>query len=412
MRYGTFASLVTLLALLTGLCLGQLVTLERPAASHRAVSIADARVGAEFYRSINAYLSAGDATALDRVIDPALRTNLPGLTAGAGLAGLTGYLDRVRAVDPAFQLIPGAMQTFMQGITSQISFQSAAAVSVAGLPVSPASFWGSSDYLELRAGRVIALWTSIPATVQPLLEPSRTVTSPSPEFIEPTLERWSLKPHIVYRPESGQAPTILRVLAGAALISIEREGDGAVNTRWTSDATEPEPLRAGEPVQLGRGDVVGVAPLAKLTIVAQGIDPAELVVVTQERTASTDTLARESHRESDGVPRLILARGAPRTVAGGSLSLDTLALDLPVGAESLAHQSDRYEIVFVVSGQLRLTVEHGKAWQANPDRTAVRIAGSVVIDAGSGVVIDRGSGVSFEPLDGAATLWFVTLTSG
>jgi hypothetical protein len=249
------------------------------------------------------------------------------------------------------------------------------------------------------------------ATVHPLLEPNRTVTAPSPALVEPTLERWSLKPHIVYRPETGNTPTIIRVLAGAALISIEREGDGSANARWTSDSTEPEPLRAGSPVQLGPGDVVGIAPLAKFTIVAQGIDPAELVVTTQERLASTDTLARESHRESDGVPRLILARGAPRAVAGESLNLDALALELPVGAEPLAHQSDRFEIVFVVSGRLRLTIEDGKAWQANPDRTAVRIDGATFIDAGAGFVIDRGSNVSFAPLDGDTNLWVVTLST-
>jgi hypothetical protein len=412
MRYGTFASLVTILALLTGLCLGQLVTLGRPAESDRTASIADVRVGDEFYRSVNTYLAAGDAAALDRVVDPAVRTNLPGVASDAGLAGLTSYLDRVRSVEPAFQLVPGAMQSFMQGISAEISFLSSPAVSIAGLPVSPASFWGSSDYLELRNGQVVALWTSMPTMVRPLLEPSRGVIAPSPELIEPTLERWSLKPHIVYRPETGQTPTFVRLLAGAALISIEKDGDGSANTRWPSDSTEPEPLRAGDPVQLGPGDVVTIAPLAKFTIVAQGIDPAELVVMTQERLASTDLLARESHRESDGVPRLILARGAPRAITGASLSIDTLALELPVGAEPLGHQSDRYVTVYVLSGRLHLTVESGKAWQANTDRTAARLGNTAIIDAGSGVVIDRGAQVSFEPLDGDATLWFATVAPG
>lgn len=412
MRYRTFAPLVTILALLTGLCLGQLVTLERPMSSGRTVSIADARVGSEFYRSINRYLAAEDATELDRVVDPAVRTNLPGLASDAGLAGLTGYLDRVRSVDPAFQLVPGTMQSFMQGVSTPISFQSGPAVSIAGLPVPPASFWGSSDYLELKHGRVIALWSSMPATVHPLLEPSRSVTSPNPDVIEPTLERWSLTPDIVYRPETGTTPTVLRMLAGSTLIAIEKEGVGSVNTRWANGSSAPETLRPGAPVQLGLGDVVSVASLARFTVIALGPEPADLVVVTQERLPSTDLLARESHSESDGVPRHVLARGASRVVDSQSLRLDTLVLDLPVGIEPLDHQSDRYEIVFVASGQLRLTIETGKGWQANPDRSASLIDGTVVVDAGSGFIIDRGSQVSFEPLGGDARLWFATITMG
>jgi hypothetical protein len=371
----TTASTACMLALLTGLVIGQLASFaSQPAALHApgSPSSAHALVTARaFYDGLSQLLQTG-GRAIASTAAPGFIEHDPNGQPDRTLPEMIDQLLATRATWPWLRVTVVSLDQSGSMVVARLSIHYGAARSIPGIPLPDVEPATVNDYLHVERAGVTDRWGAnleVPvATLALQTELSWTGAS----LTTPAIVHLGLEPgRKTQLPLHG--PALLWVESGT--VQLDRAGSDLDGTGHAA----VEPIAAGEARVLQSAAPVVVrnvsserAELWAFTVDVSAVAPAT-DGATAESTETTPQIAaytplQLSSSMSDHSPRVSITQ-----------------VTLPPGASVLPHEPGIVEEIVVLDGAIELTVKNGRALFTAENAGAQPIAGTSSISTGAGV---------------------------
>lgn len=215
---------VCLLALATGLTLfgiGQTIAVStvEPVATPGA---AEVDLVTRFYAAANAVLRTGDATDLDRLLDPGMIDHAAHAPGESGRTGVVGALLSRHAAFPGMRLVVDDVRATGDIVAIRVHAERGAAGSFLGLAASDElAAWGPTDIVRVAGGRIVERWGSRPdvARFETLWESAVSAETPDvPQTV--ALRRVTWAPGAALAVEVNPGGWFLSVEAGTLSYSV------------------------------------------------------------------------------------------------------------------------------------------------------------------------------------------------
>lgn len=404
-------TLALVLALLTGLVLGQVLILpQRTLPTVTARTHTTQVTAAAFYEAVNRYLESGDPGTVTQTLAANFRDH-SGAGGDTGTEGFVRYLSALRTAWPDLRLNAdsvisqadmAAVEITMTGGTTAIHTPL-----LDGMPLAR-----GNEQLRIVSGKIAERWAS--AALPPQLEVLSTIEADvrSGWSLECAMEWLTLEPG-TSKTLFEQSHSILIVVSGSIAMRVEQRDAPDPLLVSKEDVLGQSLIQRGSSIDLDGESVIQFPAEEHFRISNTGKEPATAIVVELQYRLPART-GLESGRGSID-PTISDTRQSPAELlpmtAGTKipwvLSLARVAAapsdELPV------HAVSGLELALVTSGSLDVEGFAGTAFSFGPDgRTP--LAGSRTLTPGTGIAASDEVVLSYRAgAESPAVFWFVTL---
>jgi predicted ester cyclase len=355
------AIVATLLALLTGLVLGQLSSLAVPrlqsASFVSTVSAQDLATARAFYDEMNRFLATGDSGA-ESLLALDFVDYTGSLPSGRNAEQLMAVWSAIRSFLPDLQLEVVGLQASGAMIAVRLEVHPGTAPNIPGVPVTAPAASSVVEFLRIERAKVAERWSSddrlpgLAMTLHADFDPTGRSLS------GPVIQRLSL-PAGQEVALSGDDTVVLRVISG--------------ELRFNRAAVDPQRVThpTSDPIATGQTRIVDVSG----TLLVRNLSPTttEFLAFSLYGLYPVETpLANTATAVAPpGVEALALALAyLPLRLTGSSLDrlcLSVSEVTLPAGARVVPYTPGVVVEIVVLDGALEVSVQSGRALVSNGD---------------------------------------------
>lgn len=364
------ASTAVILALLTGLVLGQFGSLARQPAAFRsdASSVTTLATVRTFYDNLNRLLETGDR-AIESSIAPGFTEHVSDGQADRTLPEMIDWLLAIRATWPELRVTIVSLDQHDKVIAARLGIDPGEPQAIPGLPLPKAEPMQVTEHLRVDRSGIVDRWSADMRLPVATLALNTEFSSKSPTLTLPGIARVSIEPG-----RSARIP-----LAGPALVLVE---SGAVQLSQAGNDIDGigrsvlEPIRAGEARAL---DATGV-------LIARNLSSslAELWVFARDLSTPSQVLG-----SAPGESATAWMYGSIPTRAsnllGATQRISITSITLPPGTEITSREIGGVETIAVIDGEIEITVERGRAVLCTDGVTSVPFDDTATVASGTGV---------------------------
>jgi hypothetical protein len=241
------ALIALVLALLTGLTLGQLTLLggssfeKSPGRSTEAT-----RTGLEFYDAVETYLVSGQIGALQKLVQSDFIDHIDGQLATSGAEAFLHQLETLRAFDSRGRLTATPVSSSGDLVRFAVSVLPGAESTILGLPFAQPEVAAFSDTLRIAGGRVAERWSNFQAPIATTLLTSMVWDPPPASQMLPAINRMTMLSGSSLTLQLGTAHVIV-VESGSLTITGTPRGAGSSLPEFPEESRrleDAEPLIA------------------------------------------------------------------------------------------------------------------------------------------------------------------------
>jgi hypothetical protein len=397
------------LALLTGIVLGQLRGLRAPVSTTISASNPLGLVAAEtFYAGINELLATGNPDALRPIADDAyVEHGVPPYP--DSLASLEEYLLGVRNVFPRARYV--ATDTIAQGdlVISRLAIDGPLESDSTGAPLASTGHSPGFDVLRVERGRIIERW---PSAAQPA--PASIETVDFPVLLENAivpqaarLERLTIDPHGRYASE----------LHGGTMLLIE-SGEVEVHQQSAYASASylvPAARSAADFTISGThvaGETVAIPATMSFRVANTGATNASVLALTIVLLSNNAPMVTAEWDVDPGIgmSRTLLVSGVPVPDSIAEIGLRLHQIALGPGAEIPRHLVTGGELLLVIEGRAEVFMHAGHAGVVTEQGMVSRRDGVIPLAAGQGLGANEESELACRAIgETGALLLLVTI---
>lgn len=393
-------STAVVLALLTGLVLGQLGSLATQPGAFRSRAPNDAEYQLEtargFYDNVNHLLETGDR-AIEATLAPGFTEHLPEGNGERTLPEMVDWLLALRATWPKLRITVVSLDQHDAWIVARLKIDPGPPQALSGALLLEIDSEFVNEYLQVEGNQVTDRWSAVMDVPVATLNFQTQFTWKSSQLTVPAIERVSLAPDSMMRfPLEG--PAMLLVESGSVRIdraSSDADGNGHSGT---------EPIRDGEVRMLENAAALQVRNLSH--------DPADIWIFASNAGVDSQT---ERNAPDGSVITRIFAFMPLLTLSplATSKRISVTRITLPPGAAVAPHSAGIVETIAVVEGAVETTVERGYALLCADHGTAIPFDDTATIAAGAGFGMKGFSSFSYRVAGTSpATLLVMRIDSG
>jgi len=235
------------LALLTGLTLGQLTLLGGSSFEKSPARSAETtRTGLEFYDAVETYLVTRQTGELQRLVQPDFVDHLDGQPVTSGVGALLRQLETLRAFEARGRLSATLVSSSSDLVRFAVSMPPGTDATSRGLPFARRQGVAFSDTLRVADGRIVERWSNFqaPITTTPLA--SMVWDPPPASQILPAINRMTMLSGSSLTLQRGTAHVIV-VESGSLTVTGTPRGAASSLPEFPSESSDqatPEPLVA------------------------------------------------------------------------------------------------------------------------------------------------------------------------
>ena len=381
----TAASIAVVLALLTGLVLGQLGSLATQPAAFRSTTSSTApgalATARAFYDNLNLLLETGDR-AIESSIAPGFIEHVSDGQPDRSLPEMIDWLLATRATWPQMRVTIVSLDQHDSMIVARLEIDPGNPRSIPGVPLPAFEPRLVTEHLRIEGGGITDRWSAVLGLPVSTLALQTELSWNSPALTMPAVVRIALEPgHVMQVPLDG--PAILRVESGTVQLS---------HASHDLDGNEHSAI---EPIDAGGGTC---AEYRRRIHGAQRL----------HRTGGS--LGFHQQRRHDFSIAGDTRRPSPRTCESTDsfhccdhplwqVTLQQISITrvtLPPGATVVPHEAGVMEAVVVLDGELMVTVERGRALLSPEGATAHLFDDSVAIAAGAGISAKGSTSLGYQ----------------
>lgn len=366
------AAIAILLALLTGLVLGQVGYLAmRPTPAESRPSAQAPIIAQSFYEDLNGVLATGE-----RSVDTAIASSfLEHTTDEQGDRTLAEMVDRLLAVRvtwPRLRMTVVDVEQFDRLVSVRLRIDPGDPADIPGIPLPVASEGEVLEFLQIEGGGVTDRWDSGAGGPVATVDLRADVAWDDPSVDLPAIQHVALDSN-----ESIQLPldAPLLLLGETGSVEVSRAGTDLQGTSRS----------AREPLQIRDVRILEGAKDRILDIRNESDDPAALWVFSTDFSAAQAWAPPEATPEPV-IPGLVafLPVQRPSSLVGGATRISITRLTLPAGATVPVQQLGAIVEIVVLEGALEVTIAEGRALLCS-DGGARPFEGTETVSVGEGV---------------------------
>lgn len=368
----TTASTAAILALLTGLVLGQLSSFARPLASVESGSpsappqgLATARA---FYDQVNQLLRTGNRS-LEFPVATGFLDHPPANEPDRTLPKMIDTLLTLRATWPQLQIQVVSLEQHESAIVARLQIDPGSPRSLPGIPLPAVDPFPVTDYLRISTGGISDRWSTAPGMPVASFAIGTNAIPNDAALAIPAILRVALDPgQKAQIPLDGAA--LLRVESGT--VQLDRESNDLDGTQHPS----VDPLEAGEVRVLQQPGAFVVRNVSS--------DPAELWLfagnVGQSSSPNrTPPVGFAIARIAGFIP----VDGA--ATKGTTQRISVTRITIPPNTEIAPHETAAAESIVILDGTIAVTIQHGRALLASTDGSSQPVEDTATVSAGEGI---------------------------
>jgi predicted ester cyclase len=405
----SIAAFAITLTLVTGLVVGSLISLDRPAMPLAAVTDREsAQAARSFYAAINHYLETGDAGVVERSLSPGYIGHTAYSAAGESPDVFLHYLESIRSTFPSLRLEVRNVSAQAGVVAMDVGFISNAAGTFGGLPLDAGAGTSGYEVLRVEGGQIVERWAS--RAVPPIVESrmSTNITIPDGSHLEARVERLTFG-------AKGSG-----TFSGHDQLLVVGER-GAVSWRTAGSPDQDRDPESGEQTEGTGGDLlagqsIAVPADASLHLVNHEVERASVLMISIRQAQfgmGQGQIEPDEVIASIGLERRLLAGGStPHTGAmNDAISVIVGKIVLPPGSVVARHEVVGAELLVVMQGAIDAAVHQGSLVCHQPDGGFEVVDNQQTIGAGQGARANPGTVVEYRSgANEPATVWFVTIS--
>jgi quercetin dioxygenase-like cupin family protein len=369
------ASTAAVLALLTGLVLGQIGSL----ATHTDVSRIDETnpsprtlaVARSFYDGMNRLLASGDRS-IETIVAPGFVEHTADGQGDRTLPEMIDWLLATRTTSPRMQMTVLDLEQRDRLIAVRLEVDPGTPVPIPGLPLTTPAPFQALEFLRVEGAAVTDRWNAGAELPVATLRLTFDFNWASTSLVTPAIQRLSLEPGDSIQLALG-GPVILRVDSGR--VRLDRSGIDLNGIRRPSQ----EPF--GE-------DQVRIFDGADgLTLRNVSSDPAVLWALSAEGATAAEQAETHDATREPGYSRIVafIPLQLSSDVLDAPQRISVTRITLPPGTTVAPHDPGVIEEIAVLDGAIDVTVGQGRALMCTDGATAQPFDGTETIAAGEGV---------------------------
>lgn len=376
------ASIAVILALLTGLILGQLGSLSTQPGVFRSDQpsvepqlLATAR---SFYDDMNLLLETGNR-AFESTLAPGFAEHLPGGQADRTLPEMVDRLLATRAIWPNMHVTIVSLDQNDSMTVADLRIDPGVPRPIPGLPLTALEPMAVTEYLRIDRSGITDRWSAnlnLPAATTVL---QTELSWAPPSMTMPAIARIELEPgRTVEVPLDG--PAIFQVESGT--VQLSQSSNDLIGNEYSGI----EPLRSGDVRVLETTDDVRARNVAN--------EPAELWVFTQ----NIGSAPRPIQIVSSDPPVIKLFGFVPLVTSDQPTTqqISIARITLPPGTEIAPYEIGVMDAIAIVDGELDVTVVHGPAVFCTDGASAHPFDGVATFGAGTGISAKNPATLSYR----------------
>lgn len=368
----TTASTAVILALLTGLVLGQLGSLATQPGAFRSGAPSTAPRSMEtarsFYDAMSHLLATGDRV-LDASLAPGFTEHGPDGQTNRTLPEMIDGLVALRSTWPNLQLTVVSLDQHESMTVARLQIDPGKPRAIPGLPLPAVEPMVVTEHLRIDRSGITDRWSANLGLPMATTMLQTELSWKPPSLSMPAIMRIAIEPGRA-APVPLDGPAILRAETGTVQLS-QASNDFSGNGHSSID-----PMLPGEMRLLETSEVIEVRNI--------GDEPAELWVFT----GNIGSVSQAPATVSSEPPVIKLFGFIPLTAANSSNTTQRISIarvTLPPGTDIATHRTGIMEAIAIVDGELDVTVSHGQAVFCTDGASAHLFDGTDTFSAGSGI---------------------------
>lgn len=392
------ALIALILALLTGLTLGQLALVGGNSFEWAPVRSTEAtRTGLEFYDALAVYLTTGKSAELRALAHPDFVDHTEGQPATNGVSAFLRQLESLRAFARETGLTAKVASSNGNFVRFSLSIPPDAQTSILGLPVAPIEARTFSDTLRIDDGCVAERWSDLQLPARLTVLASTAWDPPAASQMHPAVKQLTMLSGSTLTLQLGTAHVIL-VETGTLTITTLPRSSASSLPEFPSDSDdrgEPEPIIAAP------DSAVVAADSAPYRISNEGPAAASALLIritgyalsTNRPEFSSIGTSMNDH----GVQLEILSSAFELPHHTGDWTIDVGRVTLSPGSIIPDHEVTGAELIVVEQGALEADLGTCKADCIQTKEGAGSIAqGRVSVWAGQGISASNGATTTYR----------------
>jgi hypothetical protein len=400
----TAAILALTLMLLTGLVLGQLLSLGPTQSAALPETGSDAAQTAErFYAAINAVLESGDASSLRAILHPSFVDHAPAGEDSGTARDLESDLLALRAMFPGLRLESSSTISGGDMVASSLIAVGSAQADVSGIAVETQLTGPDFELLRVAGGMVVERWASAVLPKPPGVELLASVdVDRLPIERAIVLERFTFDAS-ASRSLGDNKGTVIIVESGSIAIHLNTSHMDALA------GTPPVP-EDGELLTAGTIRLIPTGVPFRLKTPREQTASVLQVRTDALRPGGNDHEPQFRQEIAPGVIREGLAYGNRLLPNGGPFTLTMYQVTLWPQSSIVKHDVAAGEIAWVMDGAVHVDVAQGDVRTTTMDGLGARQAGTQQLATGQGITGYPGAEVTYRvPSRSPATILLITL---